>query len=61
MPEGTKTVLALASSKSPSLRSTIPRWIVEQFGLKAGDSLYWKLEAVGGSLKLVVEPSKAKK
>ncbi len=47
-----------ATSDSSSMRTTIPKWLCKQFGLGIGDSLYWKLEAVGGSLKIVVEPVK---
>jgi hypothetical protein len=40
------------------MRTTVPKWLCKQFGLVAGDSLYWRLEAVEGSLKIVVEPVK---
>lgn len=55
MPEGTETTLAIASPKSSSLRTTVPMWIVEQFGLKVGDSVFWKLDAIGKETRFIVE------
>ena len=45
---GTETIVATATSKSPSLRTTIPIFIVKQIGLKEGDHLNWELDKVSG-------------
>jgi hypothetical protein len=38
----------------------VPKWIVEQFGLRPGDSIFWKLEVRDKSFIVVVEPVKAR-
>jgi antitoxin component of MazEF toxin-antitoxin module len=38
------SVLHPATSKSNSLRTTVPAYIVNQFGLKKGDKLNWAIE-----------------
>ena len=53
-----KTVLSKANTNSPSLRTTVPLSIVEQFDLKVGDNLDWKLDLSGGRLRVLVEPVK---
>jgi hypothetical protein len=42
---GEITTLALNSPNKASLRTTIPMFIVKQWGLNAGDKLDWSLEA----------------
>jgi hypothetical protein len=42
---GELTTLALNTPNKASLRTTIPMFIVKQWGLKAGDKLDWSLEA----------------
>ncbi|TET90504.1 MAG: AbrB/MazE/SpoVT family DNA-binding domain-containing protein [Methanomassiliicoccales archaeon] len=54
--EGEVTVLTPASSKSRSLRTTLPMSIVKQFKLKQGDRLSWKLQARGDEIVIVVKP-----
>lgn len=44
---GTETVVVLASSKSTSLRSTIPTFVAVQMGLEDGDRLVWGLDKRG--------------
>jgi len=58
---GEITVLTKATSKSKSLRTTIPISIVKQFNLSEGDKLNWELRAEGGELIIVVKPLKGKK
>ncbi len=36
-------MVAKASSKSPSVRTTIPEFIAKQLGIKPGDVLDWEL------------------
>jgi hypothetical protein len=58
MPKGVETLLTPASTNSSSLRTTVPVWVVKQFELESGDSLFWRLESSKEGLKLVVVPSK---
>jgi len=40
---GAKSTVAKASSKSPSVRTTIPELIAKQLGIKPGDVLDWEI------------------
>lgn len=53
---GEKTTLTKASTKSESLRTTVPSGIVKQFSLTEGDKLDWMLKAENGELIIVVKP-----
>jgi hypothetical protein len=53
-----RTVLTKATSKSESLRTTVPRWIVKHFDLRERDLLEWKLEVQGSKLRIEVRPLK---
>ena len=55
---GKLTKLTHATSKKESLRTTVPRSIVQQFDLTSGDSLDWKLEVRDKELIVVVRPIK---
>ncbi|MCS7115725.1 MAG: AbrB/MazE/SpoVT family DNA-binding domain-containing protein [Candidatus Bathyarchaeota archaeon] len=55
---GTISTLTYATSKKDSLRTTVPRAIVNQFGLKSGDKLVWRFHVVDGKLCVVIEPVK---
>ena len=55
---GEITVLTKATSKSKSLRTTIPMGIVKQFNLSEGDKLNWEIRAEDGELIIVVRPLK---
>jgi len=60
MAGGEITKLAYSTSKSKlSLKTTVPAFIVKQFGLKAGDMLDWSIKAEGGELIIIVKPIKA--
>ena len=56
---GEVTVLTKATSKSNSLRTTVPIGIVKQFNLSEGDKLNWEIRAEGGELIIVVKPLKS--
>jgi len=56
---GEITVLNKATTKSKSLRATIPMGIVKQFNLSEGDKLNWEIRAEGGELIIVVKPLKS--
>ena len=58
---GEITVLTKATSKSKSLRTTIPMGIVKQFNLSEGDKLNWEIKAEGGELIIVVKPVKGER
>jgi bifunctional DNA-binding transcriptional regulator/antitoxin component of YhaV-PrlF toxin-antitoxin module len=51
-----KTIINKATSKSESLRATIPAGIVRQFELKEGDQLEWNIESRKNKLIIVVIP-----
>ncbi len=55
--EGETTTLTKASTKTISLRTTVPAGIVKQFNLKEGDMLEWKIKAESkDKLIIVVRP-----
>lgn len=56
---GDITVVSVATSKSKSLRATIPIGIVRQLKLSEGDRLRWRLKAEDNHLIVVVEPIKS--
>lgn len=58
---GEITNLNKATSKNESLRTTVPRSIIKQFGLTEDDQLEWNLKAEGGELLIYVKPVKTKK
>jgi bifunctional DNA-binding transcriptional regulator/antitoxin component of YhaV-PrlF toxin-antitoxin module len=41
---GEKSMVAKASSKSPSIRATIPEKIAREMSLNVGDVLDWEIE-----------------
>ena len=55
---GEITYLNKATTKNESLRTTVPRSIVQQFGLTEYDMLEWILKAEGGELVIQVKPKK---
>lgn len=61
IPSGTISTLSYATSKRDSLRTTVPKAIVRQFGLKTGDKLAWRFEIIDGKICVVVEPIKSTK
>ncbi len=56
---GETTTLTPATTKSTSMRATVPMSIVKQFNLKAGDKLSWKLHVNDGELVIIVRPVKS--
>jgi hypothetical protein len=57
---GEITTLALNSPKKASLRTTIPMFIVKQWGLHAGDKLDWTLEARKDEIVVLVKKAETK-
>jgi len=53
--------LVSARPGSQSLRTTIPKFIVETFNLKEGDELDWSLKPEGRDLVIIVTPVKRKR
>ncbi len=58
---GEKTSLTKASSKSESLRTTVPAGIVKQFYLYEKDQLEWEIQVIDGKLAIVIKPIKSEK
>ena len=58
---GEITNLNKATTKNESLRTTVPRSIIQQFGLTEYDKLEWILKAEGGELIIQVKPLKTEK
>lgn len=55
---GEKTKLTKATSKSDSLRTTLPSGVAKQLNLKVGDELDWTLNIEKNNLIIVVRPIK---
>ena len=54
---GSTTVLVSTGGKSNSLRTTFPMWLVEQFDLKSGQKVEWKVASDdSGELFIKVKP-----
>ena len=53
------TTLHAASSKTNSLRTTVPMWVINQFGWKAGDDVNWKLHLKDGEIVVIMSPVEA--
>jgi hypothetical protein len=49
-----ESILNLATSKRRSLRTTVPSFIIDQFELKQGDKLQWKISGE----QLIIEMKK---
>jgi hypothetical protein len=52
---GEITTLALNAPNKASLRTTIPMFIVKQWGLKPGDKLDWSLESMKNEIVIIVK------
>lgn len=52
----TKTTLHAASSKTGSLRTTVPMWIINHFNLQAGDDVDWRFHVQNGKMVVIMEP-----
>lgn len=60
MARGEPTKLTKANDSSYSLRTTVPKGIVNQFELKEGDTISWEIHPNenGTGLKIIVTPNK---
>ena len=58
---GEETTLTKASSKSESLRTTVPSGIVSHFNLREHDWLDWNIEVKDKKLIMIVKPVHQKK
>ena len=54
-----ESALSLAVSKSRSLRTTVPRHIVDQMGLGEGDIVVWRLDKVDNAWIATVRKKEA--
>ena len=57
---GEITKLTKATSKSDSLRTTVPSGIVSHFKLQEKDTLDWNIEVKDGKLVIVIKPLRQK-
>jgi hypothetical protein len=55
IPMTMKTALTRATSKSESLRTTVPAGIVKQFNLTEDDELVWDMKPQKNKLIIIVE------
>tara|TARA_R100000805_G_C3539295_1_gene54978 strand:+ start:357 stop:554 length:198 start_codon:yes stop_codon:yes gene_type:complete len=55
--KNSSTTLVSTGGGSRSLRTTVPMWIVEHFGLTAGDSVNWKFVVQEGHIVVVMTPT----
>ena len=51
------TKTSLTSTGTGSLRTTVPSWIVKQFGLMSGEKITWELKVEGESMIIHVSPA----
>lgn len=58
MVKGERTTLSKANDKSYSLRTTVPKGIVNQMDLKEGDSILWVLKPNGNKFTIIITPEK---
>jgi antitoxin component of MazEF toxin-antitoxin module len=52
------TLIVRTSTKSESLRVTIPQWVVKQLKLKPGHRVQWELKPQGDEFRLLLNPIK---
>ncbi len=60
--KGDRTKLVAAKTKSDSLRTTVPSFIVKAMELDEGDSLSWKIESIPDhliSIKVIKDETSA--
>jgi len=55
--KNSSTTLVSTGGGSRSLRTTVPMWIVEHFGLNAGDDVHWKFVVQEGQIVVVMTPT----
>lgn len=53
----TTTTLHAASSKTGSLRTTVPMWIINHFKLQAGDDVDWRFHIEDGKMVVLMQPA----
>lgn len=56
MVKGSSTTSLVSTGGSNSLRTTVPMWLVDQFGLKSGSKLKWGIQAENGTMSIIVTP-----
>lgn len=55
-----RTKLSPANSDGHSLRTYVPKAIVDHYGLKKGDELEWNITASGSKIEIYIKPIKKK-
>tara|TARA_R110002020_G_scaffold201043_2_gene403473 strand:+ start:1023 stop:1199 length:177 start_codon:yes stop_codon:yes gene_type:complete len=56
MARGSSSTTLVSTGGSNSLRTTVPMWIIEQFGLAAGDRVEWVLKVENDKMSISVTP-----
>ena len=56
MAKGSSTTSLVSTGGSNSLRTTVPMWIVEQFGLLPGNKIEWSLGVENDVMTISVRP-----
>ena len=56
MAKGSSTASLVSTGGSNSLRTTVPMWIVEQFGLQPGHKLEWSLGIENDAMTISIAP-----
>ena len=56
MARGSSTTSLVSTGGSNSLRTTVPMWIIEQFGLTSGDKIQWSIHVENGAMSIIVTP-----
>jgi len=49
-----ETTIVAVGGTGNSVRTIIPRWIIQQLGYEVGDKLVWKLKSSKGQFKIEV-------
>jgi hypothetical protein len=50
------TTLVATGGNSNSMRTTVPMWIVQQFGLESGGKIEWIIQAEESKMTILLEP-----
>ncbi len=56
MAKGSSTTSLVSTGGSNSLRTTVPMWIVEQFGLMPGHKIEWSLRVENDAMTISIAP-----
>jgi hypothetical protein len=52
-----ETALIRVNNKSDSFKTTVPKWLIDLFDLKKGDSITWVYTPQKNSVRIEISPS----